>query len=518
MLIAGEPGIGKSTFMSKFAQDILKKELFKADYVFFVRFREINYKDKTDLLSVLATGAKFIATLQSKERKIVLENLQNCNDVYILMDGLDEAILNSEMQGNKCDEFSITTAEIFIKRLLSGDILPQAKKIVTSRPHQLASLTDVVNNYNFVVNILGLNDDGQRQICDEICRNTNENRRDKILDFLNSRPDLKSYCYVPVNCILIMMSFNEMKELEWKKVYSFTSIFLTALKEWFLIRLKNQFQLWNISKLAYDGFLENRLYFKQYHLAEAEINSQTISTFLAKHVSFKLLQGNTVSYFCHLTWQELFTAVMLRLYSSKEQFSNFITTLDTDRYEVVTKFLFGLCNEDKLEDFRDLVNDRSRLNSFKDRTESKKMLKSMAVQKLQGLKDTSSLLQVLGWIYEMHDKSFTRHASQCLVNKITITGEILPSDIPCLNYVLQFRETGLILDVDGPSFVGNSFQFFIKYLSNTLLEKKHIQVCRSITVYSTMRALLWGGAHELCYPNLEIMHLKSKVDFFCNIS
>ena len=491
MIIAGEPGVGKSTFMKEFAQDMFGKnsDLFKSDYVFFVRFRDVDYEAKTDLLSFLATGADFVATLQSKERNVVSKNLQNCNDVYILMDGLDEAIFDSEMQGNKCDKFS--TAAIFIKRLLSGDILPQAKKLVTSRPHQLASLTDVVNDYNFVANILGLTDDGQQQICDDICKKTNKNHRDKIFDFLNSRPDLKSYCYVPISCILIMTSFTEMEEFNWEKVYSFTTIFLTTLEKWFLKpdKLKNQFQLLNISKLAYDGFLENRLYFRQHHLTKAKTDLKTYSTFLVKDVSFKLLQGKTVSYFCHLTWQELFTAVMLRLYISKEEFSKFISTLDTDRYEVVTKFLFGLCNKDKLDDILDLVNDSSRPNSEKVLTKSKEMLKTMALQKLQGLKDTSSLLQVLGWIYEMHDESFTPYASQCLENKISITGKILPSDIPCLNYVLQFRETELTLNVIDPSFVGNSFHFFINYLSNTL-QNKRIQVCKSITVYSTMRVLL----------------------------
>ena len=154
------------------------------------------------------------------------------------MDGLDEATIDPKAKQPKCNALSVTTAAVFIKNILSGNIFPHAKNLVTSRPRQLAHLSAVVNKSNFVVNILGLNDDGQKNICGDLCGNDNIDRRDKILEYIHSRPDLKSYCYVPINCILIMMSFNEMNVDEWRNVNSLSSLLITALEEWFIKKLE----------------------------------------------------------------------------------------------------------------------------------------------------------------------------------------------------------------------------------------------------------------------------------------
>ena len=297
---------------------------------------------------------------------------------------------------------------------------------------------------------------------------------------------LKSYCYVPINCILIMMSFNEMETSDWESIYTFTAVLVTALEKWFLIKMKDSFQLRNISDLAYQGFLKNRFYFREQHLKDAELNLETTKTFLVNNIQFKLIQGKMVSYFCHLTWQELFMAVMLRLYIDIDAFKKFILKLETEsRYEVVTKFLFGLCNEARLEDLIELVNDTNALNFEKDRTESAEMLKAMALERLKNLEEKNYLillLPILGWVYEMQDEKFTREASNCLRNKIEITGQILPTDILCFNYVLQSRETELILMVNFPGFIGSSFRFFIDCLFNTINQNKKIQVSKSLQV------------------------------------
>ena len=486
VLIAGQAGIGKTTFTKLLVRKMVdpKIRFFEADYVFYLQFREVNYDEKTDLLTFLTTSADFVADILHENRKKILKKLQKCETVYIIMDGLDEAIIDPKAKQPKCNALSVATAAAFIKNIFSGDIFPHAKKLVTSRPRQLARLPVVANESNFVANILGLNDDGQKNICGDICGNDNIDRRDKILEYIHSRPDLKSYCYVPINCILIMMSFNEMNADEWRNVDSLSSLLITALKEWFIKKLEGQFQTKEISNLAYEGFLSDRFYFQEIHLNKAKIDFDNTTTFLTNKVKFQLLKGRKVSYFCHLIWQEFFVAVELRLYTTIEEFQPFVSQLETDKYEVVTKFLFGLCNKDKLKDLLDLLVEAKGLNSDEDREKCKEALKRLAIEKLEKLRDDhaedylTSVLPVLGWVYEMKDESFTQHASRYLRDKIEIGSQVLPSDIPSFNHVLQSRESKLALEIKNPSFIGKSFQYFIDILYTTLSLNKNVQVCK----------------------------------------
>ena len=482
VFIAGQAGIGKSTFTKLLAKEIINPDirLFNVKYLFFLRFRDVDYDIKSDLLLFLTSSASFVANISAEARKSILKKLQESESVYIIMDGLDEATINLKTSQPNCNVFSITAAEVFIKNLLSGTILPRAKKLVTSRPRQLARLPAEGNTSNFVVNILGLDDDGQKQICDDLCGKDTK-RRDKILEYIYSRPDLKSYCYVPINCILIMMSFNEMDASNWDDVDSLSAVLITALEEWFLKKLKGEFQTKRISSLAREGFLVDRFYFRENHLKIAGVNFENITTFLTNNIRFQLLKGKKVSYFCHLIWQEFFVAVELRLFTDKEAFKKFIPKLDSDKYEVVTKFLFGLCNPSKLDDLLDLM-DVEGLNSNEDREECKKALKEIAIQTLEKLRNgdmkdyVTSVLPVLGWVYEMKDDDLTQEASKCLRDKIEIQDLVLPSDIPSFNYVLRSRETELTLEVQRPKFVGKSFQTFMDAINTSLNLRENIQV------------------------------------------
>ena len=481
VFVAGQAGIGKSTFTKLLAKEIVDPNirLFNAEYLFFVRFRNVDYASETDLLLFL-TSCAFVANISPNERKSILRQLQKSDSVYIIMDGLDEATIDLKTSTPNCNVYSITTAEIFIKNLLSGTILPRAKKLVTSRPRQLARLPAEGNTSNFVVNILGLDDDGQKQICSDLCGKDTK-RRDEILKHICSRPDLKSYCYVPINCILIMIGFNEIDASKWDDVDSLSAVLITALQKWFLEKLKGEFQTKEISRLAHEGFLDDRFYFRESDLEIAGINFKNTSTFLTNNIRFQLLNGKKVSYFCHFIWQEFFVAVELRLFTDKEAFKKFIPKLDSDKYEVVTKFLFGLCNQAKLDDLLGLVNVKG-LNSKEDREECKKALKEIAIRTLEKLRDgnvvhyVTSVLPVLGWVYEMKDDDLTRQASKRLKDKIGIFNRFLPSDIPSFNYVLRSRETELTLEVVCPEYVGKSFQNFMHAISTTLSRKENIQV------------------------------------------
>ena len=492
VLIFGQAGIGKSTLSKLLVEKMLDPDvrLYRAEFVFFIRFRDFNYQQNYDLLEFLTNYAPFISSITSEDRTKIIQHLEASDNVCIVMDGLDEADIDLKVNYPNINADSHTTAAVFIHHLLSGRLLGKAKKLVTSRPRQLAHLPREYSS-NLYLNLLGLNDEGRLQICSDLCRG-DPAKRDRILGHINSRPDLKSLCYVPIICITVMMSFCSTDSLK-RNVDTLTAILVNALENWYLEKLKGKFQVKQIAVLSYKGFLENRYHFREHHLRNEGINFENTTAFLFNNIKFELLQGKAVTYFAHLIWQEFFVAVKLRLYSNKEEFQKIVPHLASDKFEMVARFLFGLCNKQTLDELLDYVEDEE-LNTEADRDECKEILKKFIIEKLQRHRDAAfkssnpldrdpyyrSIVPVMGWLYEMGNINFTKQAAGWLRDAIEINGEILPGDVVRVNHILRCRDTGLALKVYNPNFVGGCWNYFIKELDKTLDKNLCIQVSKSL--------------------------------------
>ena len=479
VFISGEPGIGKSVLSKVLVQKMLDPsvKLYETEFIFYIRFRDLNYDDKMDFLEFLTMRDPFFSSMATEDKNKILEHLQKCSSVSIVMDGLDEANIKSKISVSKCNILKKATAVTFMKSLFSGDLFPLARKIITSRPRQLAELSNnILPQSYFVVNLLGLNDEGQRKICSSICRN-DPSKQDKILEYLNNHPDLKSYCYVPINAIVAMRILKESTEDKWKKLDSLTSIVVTALNTWFLHRLEH-FQAKEIAEMAYEAFRNDRFYFKKGHFTVMGVDFKNLMTFMT-NVKFSIFDGKEIyCYFVHLMWQELFVAFKLILFTNEERLNTIIPDLNVVKYKMVLKFLFGLCNEDTQTELLGQVEAKD-LNSSADRIKCKELLKNLAIQKLpkSSFIDFKSMIQVFGWIHEMRDEGFTVQAANCLDDVFYIKDcQILATDIPCLNYVLRNRRTPMSLRLVNPRCVGNSCEYFCKELSNTLETNPNLKV------------------------------------------
>ena len=517
VVIAGQPGIGKSTLTKRLVEEMWESSLFEPDIVFLIRFREVDYARETDVLQFLAPYVEDIFT--KDERKTILEMLSKSEKVFIIMDGLDEATISPKM--NQPSIYSIQTvssAECFIQNIIAANIFSQSKKIVTSRPYRIAQLPkDFLPKVFFTIQ--GLDESGLKQICGNIC-GENINLYNKILMHLHSHPDLKSYCHTPVICIMVMESLygvyeakgssadspNNRDLLEISNMNTLTGIFVFVLKEWLVEKLErsDKFQIKEISDLAFNGFIQDQFYFREFHLKNSKVNFQNNTTFLNT-----VLKGTKIMYFIHLMWQEFLTSVQLRFYTNREDFKSFLDKLGFDNYEVVTKFLFGLCNKHTLDELLDYV-DTEDLNSSADRKECKHMLKHFALQKLQAYRDQEkvydddedyayddfddedfasrpyfhSILPVLGWIREMGDEELSGNAAACLKDEILIETDtmthggvsLLPNDIPSITQALQYRVENLALELYKPDFVDNCSAYFYKELHATLDQNPKIKV------------------------------------------
>ena len=498
--VAGQAGIGKTTLTKTLVQKMLNEGLYGVDYVFYLKFRDINYKKKMHVLEFLTNDSSVCRTFPLAELEEILKALEINDKVGIILDGFDEAIIKSPDRRfqDKCSIYDIEKAEIFIKNLLHGSIFPRAKLLVTSRPRQLLHLHEDYKP-KFIVNVLGLGGEGQKQICNDIC-NKEQTQVNKLTQYLNDRLDLKGYCYVPINCILVMLCvYLNFQTSDMINMNSITTILVATLGLFINNGHLNgeDFQIKNLCDLAHTGFQRNRLYFEKEDIAKAKINAKNATAFLTTSIAknLKLWEGIEASrtYFSHLMLQEFFVALYLLLFADESLFKNSLKALNEDKYEMVAKFLFGLCNSTTMHYLRRLISpnviDISQVDAklvILKAVVSKKVQdfgKSYPYSETHNGRGFRILLQCSSWAYELRDDSFTTDVANCLPEQMKIMGDVLPTDIPSLHYLLRARANPLIVTKLDVNVTEDTLEQFYSELAITLqtskvnIESLHVRNC-----------------------------------------
>ena len=482
--VVGQAGIGKSTLTKLLVREALNNGLFNAKMIIYLKCRDLDYDKKMNFLQFLTDDSKLANEIDKNQLNKICSKLCESNDVCIICDGFDESkVTKTEkpIAGN-CSVYCTEKAETFIKYLLAGRLLPRAKKLFTSRPRQLYDLPSS-SRPQFTVNVLGLNKESQLKICRDVCES--DNACSQVYQFVTSRLDLVSFCYVPANCILVMYCLSESFKSDYltalKCIDSITTIFVATLG----LFIRNghlrheEFRTKNLSSLAYATFRSNQIMFEKRDLIKASIRDDEASTFLntrlGKRANLKLWRGitSTKFFFSHLMLHEFFVSVFFILFLENNEFREGIPDFKEPKFEMVVRFVFGLCNTVTQDYFEELIpSEELKLSYFE---EKKEMLANFALEQIASPKVFTDLLPVFSWIYELRDDELTEKAVSRLSNEIKINGAILPSDIPCLQYVLLRRRAPMDLSVKQPDFKGDCFeQFFIALCS--ILEAGFITV------------------------------------------
>ena len=491
----GQAGIGKTTLSKKILGDVVDEDLFDADYVFYLQFRNINYTEKTDLLSFLASSPPLDWVNDKKRRDAVLREISASKSALLIMDGFDEAKLSSSVESPPSVRYNEDTmAEVFIKNIFQGTILSKTRKIVTSRPRQLLEISNEFRP-SYIVNILGLDLEAQYEICKSLC----ESNTDPVFNYIQHLAPIASYCYVPATCILVMHSIYSIRISLEEKAYSYpmpnsitgvlvvvVCLFVTSPHA---RDLGANFPLEKLTQLAWEGFSNKTFSFSEGDFIRAGITREELHLFLVttltkNHLSVLGGDPSKITYFAHLIIQEFFVAVHLIFFTpAKEfqrlflgsnvgalQFSKPLYDLNSNDWEMVTMFLFGLSNENTFACLKDKFPSLS-----SNLTEKASMLHEFALRTLP--KSSSfehedyfeNVLRVCIWAFELNDKGFAAKVAKQLSKSITITGKILPSDVSPIHFVLRERKSPLHLDVTDLRtwFVGDSIHEFLKEMKKT---------------------------------------------------
>ena len=471
--LVGQAGIGKSTLSKLLVREILQNNLYEAEFIFYLHFRDLNYKKKMNLLQFLTSDSTFSNKLKEEEREQLLTKLEENENVCIILDGFDKSVVSGKSKPieGKCSVFDSVKAEITIKHLLNGDLLPKAKKLITSRPRQLFQLHKTYRPH-FIVSVLGLNEASQRQVCEDVSENNEVCA--EVFKFVSDRPDVQSFCYVPVHCILVMhcisVNFvaNDSSSLERLESLSNILVAILALFAEDTDHLRGkEFRTKKLSLLAFRTFLLNQLVFEQKDLDQFGIGEDEASTFLTtrlgKKANLKLMKGKAhlTSYFSHLLLHEFFASLYFILFMDLDEFEQTLPKLKDSNFEMVAKFSFGLCNWTTQHYLLKTIPSEEFNPTNVQR--KKELLKKLALEQVHSVDEFTCLPQICSWIYELRDDKLSEEVVTNLKSEfeIELNDGLLPSDTPAYQYALHWRNTPLYLSVDFDEYVKNHWNQFV---------------------------------------------------------
>ena len=485
--LIGQPGIGKTTLSQTILNKVLNHGLFGADYAFYLQFRTVNFKQNTNLLCFL--GVDLPWAQEELRRKAVLAKLAKSSRIVIIFDGFDEAILDPSAPCKKIFSWEEAKPEIFIKNLLNGSILPLAKKLITSRPRQLLALHSSLKPH-FIVNITGVDIESQKQICQEICGKN----ADRIFNHIIHHPQIASYCYVPANCVFVMYVMGEIIQDNSSQDFpnTVTGVLVIVIAKFAKSNhARKKFSLEKLANLAWEGLKNRKFYFSEADLQRAELYHDDVNFFCVtllgiakKTLSFFQGDPEKFTYFSHLIIQEFFAALMLIFFAPTEKFRQHflgktflgfqIVKPDFDLFasdwEVMAKFLFGLCNGKTVECLSNQFPLLASGLSDKTKILCDFVLQSFPTNTRSQVDYFQHVLQFCTWAYELYDHKFAELVAERLEKKLIVGGKFLPNDVAPLHFVLRHRKQPLHLDTTrfDSWFVADSLDLFLEEVPKTI--------------------------------------------------
>ena len=337
ILIEGDAGTGKTTLMWELCKKWSKGQLqsHNWDIVLLIQLENNNIKEAKDINDFLHCSNRSIDSKVDSVSDYILSTLGE--KVVLILDGYDE--LSSD-QGNK---------NIFIQKLLSGEVLPKAVIIVTCRPAAVSRLPiGFSDNIHQHIVIAGFSDDSIDSFIK--CKFQEPKHLENFQSYISCNPFLQSVMHNPLCCALL----TELYSTSWTTEFSSQTItqlftqFITCLlqrgnndcpenlniNDLSNVPVKFGSDLLTLAKLAAEG-IENGQYVWD------NLKCNTLSLMQCEENNI-LGRPNTISFrFHHLIFQEYLAA----LHWSQKVPTNY-DLLEDESVLPIMKYLEGDVNID----------------------------------------------------------------------------------------------------------------------------------------------------------------------------
>uniref|UniRef100_H2ZSA7 NACHT domain-containing protein n=1 Tax=Latimeria chalumnae TaxID=7897 RepID=H2ZSA7_LATCH len=437
IVISGVPGIGKSTLVQKLLCDWAVGEHHQRfAFIFLFKFRDLNnWREPTSLAEMIVKHHPYLNDLDGL-RKI----LRKPENLMFIFDGLDESKANinffdKHLQTCSNPE-SFTTISNIVTSLMGQTLLKGCSVVITSRPTVLESVDiRAVGRYTEIIGFLA------------------EQRKIYFKQFFSDeKVSMKAFEYVQQNDILYTMCYNP----------SYCWILCSVLKSYFTKGNKRQqcpktiSQLFadficniltnhrretdnprdlltSISKIALYGISNKRLVFDDREMDKFRIqSSQFVSGFMKEILQKEESFDRLVYTYLHLTVQE-FLAALFPLLDTTADVTELLNEADCckdGRFEILLRFLSGLCNTATCNKFRNILGTLSEESIHKVIDWLKTKTERELCQSNKG-----DLLNTLHCLYESQNITLIRSSVEN--QNIKLNGLSLnPVDYHVLSYIL----------------------------------------------------------------------------------
>ena len=356
ILVEGAPGVGKSTFAWEFCRRWMNGEIAQQYHlVLLLRLRDDRIRRAQYLEDLFFHPSKCDVS------SAVCYELTNSQTFHalIILEGYDE--LPDSCRNNPSSVFN---------QLVSGDSLPLATVLVTSRPWATKDLREkhACDIYQHI-EVLGFT---KKQITEYINESIQDQKvRSNFYSYLEKHPQINTGMYIPLNSAIVVAVYKDNIENDQQNLpNTITELYSCCIEILIRRHLKrntglqkrNEMNLPAINlcvpldvhrnfvhmcHLAFSGIVEAtevKLIFSESELPEHFDNLGFMDSVTDLYVT-----GETVSShnFLHLTFQEFFAAVHISTMSKEKQLQYFMEGKSDSgskkgRLNVVLKFLAGL--------------------------------------------------------------------------------------------------------------------------------------------------------------------------------